>query len=131
MKNQQRREEDELMRNVGLIELTEDNVVDLKGLFDEEFVEKGIGSRTGYFVGRGLIEKILAENENAEGILISFGLNREIDRDGEIQLIFEPSNSNEADGVILGKPKYGTGVPGIEGPSGTLPAIKPTPKPTA
>ncbi len=121
----------------GLIELdTEpgsDTVTEMKLIFYDEFIRGGGGLvNTGYFIGKVLLNRILADNDDAAGILISFGMNKTKDTGGQLQLIIEPASGIEKDdqpNIINEREKYGTSEIGDPPPDGLIPAIKPTPPP--
>jgi hypothetical protein len=74
---------------------------------------------------------MLLENEEAAGILISFGMNKPAEKGGQLHLIIEPASGIEADdepNIISYLDKYATTAEiGDGGPDGVLPLIKPKP----
>lgn len=131
----------EKLSHQGIRESVPVSVNSMKRTFKEEFIDKLPGSEdsstqsgltiSGYFIGRVLLERILAQDTNATGIVFSFGLNKTIADGGELQLIAELASGDktiEKPTIIQGAKKYATGAPGEDGPGdGGIPAIKPTP----
>jgi hypothetical protein len=121
------------LSRVGLVEVKAEVVKDLKANFNQEILDKNENLITkGYFIGKVLLNRILSENEEAAGILISFGMNDTIEDGGQIQLIVEAASGIEADdepNIIGYLDKYATvKKTGPSGPAdGGLPMIKPTP----
>jgi hypothetical protein len=116
----------------GLVEVDEKTADDLKIIFEEEVIIKHGLSTKGYFIGKTLLGKMLLENEEAAGILISFGMNKTIEQGGQIHLVVEPASGIEKDdvpNVISYLDKFATVAEiGPSGPAdGGLPMIKPTP----
>lgn len=115
----------------GLIKVDANTAQQLKDIFANEVLLKDGLVTHGYFIGKTLLSKILLENEDAAGILISFGMNKSIEKGGQLQLIIEPASGKmkEDDPKIMGKSgKYATTAEiGDGGPDGGLPAIKPKP----
>jgi hypothetical protein len=85
----------------------------------------------GYFIGKSLLNKILKENKDAAGIVISFGFNLPIEKKGKLHLIIEQASgiSKVDDPKIIDKlPKYATSATAGGGdPDGATPFIKPKP----
>jgi hypothetical protein len=117
----------------GLVEVDENTAEQLKTIFEEEVIFKNGLSTKGYFIGKVLLGKMLLENEEAAGILISFGMNKAIEKGGQIHLIVEPASGIEKDdvpNVISYLDKFATTAEiGDGGPDGGLVSIKPTPPP--
>jgi hypothetical protein len=116
----------------------------LKERFKTDFIDNSISMAgsvdgsvpklvtTGYFIGKALLNRILTENEDAAGIIFSFGLNKRVAEGGQLQLVLELASGVEMDNVpnyIAEREIYATGEPGNGGPDGVIPAIKPTPPP--
>lgn len=104
----------------------------LKNLFKTEVIDNNAGLYiNGYFIGKTLLGKILLENEDAAGIVISFGLNKKIAKGGQIQLIVEPAIGHSKDDdpkIVASLRKYATTSEiGDPGPDEFLPLIKPKP----
>ena len=122
---------------------TEDNaILTMKKCFIDEFIDKfsyEVGDevltgpkRTGYFIGKALLNRILNEEENAAGIIFSFGLSKPLAEGGEFLLTVEVASGIDRDdnpNIINDCDKYSTGGDGSDGPDDTIPAIKPTPPP--
>lgn len=85
----------------------------------------------GYFIGKSLLNKILKENKDGAGILISFGFNLPNVQKGKLQLIIEHTSgvSKVDDPKIIEKlTKYATtDTAGGGDPDGLTPMIKPKP----
>jgi hypothetical protein len=122
------------LSNQGLKAVEADLVEDLKLFFKDEILSTTTLTRKGYFIGKTLLGKMLLENEEAAGIMISFGLSQTLAEGGQLQLIIEPASGIEADdepNIISYLQKYATTKSlGTGGPDGSLPMIKPKP-PTA
>jgi hypothetical protein len=102
----------------------------LKKYFADGIISKNDDLVTdGYFIGKTLLRRILLENKDAAGILISFGMDNPIEKEGQIILIVEPAWGKLEDDKPKLKEKskkYATTDP--LGPDGLLPQIKPTPQ---
>ncbi len=116
----------------GLKKVDSQTVEGLKEIFKAEIMEpnKGLYAE-GYFIGKTLLGKMLLENEDAAGIIISFGMQKKIAKGGQIHLIIEPAAGEvkEDDPKVISKlPKYATAIEiGDGGPDGIIPFIKPKP----
>jgi hypothetical protein len=103
----------------------------LKAVFQEEIVNKNQLVTNGYFIGKTLLAKMLLENEDAAGVLISFGMNKPVAKGGQIHLVFEPAQgiSKDDEPIIMKKfEKLATTTQiGDSGPDDVLPMIKPKP----
>lgn len=104
----------------------------LKENFYNEIIEKNPKLVTqGYFIGKTLLRRILLESNDAAGILISFGVNKKIEKSGQIHLVIEACAGQTKDdhpAVIKDLQKYATtAVVGDGKPDGLLPQIKPNP----
>ena len=125
MKNKER------LSHQGLVKVDEKNAEDLKTNFKLDAAAKLGLKRKGYFIGKALLGKMLIENEEAAGILISFGMNKASEKGGNLHLIIEPASGIEADDVpnIIGYlDKYATVKEiGDDDPDSLLPQIKPNP----
>jgi hypothetical protein len=120
------------LSRVGLVEVKAEIVKDLKANFKQEILDKNENLITnGYFIGKVLLNRILSENEEAAGIMISFGMNDTIEDGGQIQLIVEAASGIEADdepNIIGYLDKYATVKKmGPPGPDGLMPLVKPKP----
>lgn len=115
----------------GLVKVDEDTAEQLKTIFEEEVISKNGLVTKGYFIGKTLLGKMLLENEEAAGILISFGMNKPAEKGGQLHLIIEPASGIEADdepNIISYLDKYATTAEiGDGGPDGAIPMIKPKP----
>ena len=93
-----------------------------------EIANKNDLATSGYFIGKGLLIKMLLDNKDAAGIMISFGLNKINDKPGDIHLVVELASGKmkEDDPLIIETlQKYATTVP--KGPDNLIPIIKPHP----
>lgn len=119
------------LSRIGLVEVKAGVVEDLKANFKQEILDKNENLITeGYFIGKVLLNRILSENEEAAGIMISFGMNETIENGGQIHLIVEAASGIEADdepNIIGYLDKYATAKNGGPGPDGGLAFIKPKP----
>jgi hypothetical protein len=123
-------EDNERLSQQGLREVTESKAKELKQFFASEISSKYGLNPKGYFIGKTLLGKMLIENEDAAGIVISFGLDDAIGKGGKIQLVVEPASGKKKKDTakIMSKlKKYSTLDTG--GPDGGLVSIKPTPPP--
>lgn len=112
----------------GIQEFEPEDIIFLKTMFSQEFLDRQHLVTNGYFIGKALLKRILSDNDDAEGVVISFGLNAPLSTNGQLQLIIEPANGNELADVIDDREKYATSGPGFPGPDSVMPAIKPTTK---
>ena len=125
MKNEER------LSNQGLVEVDASTAKELKKNFAKEISSKYNINPKGYFIGKTMLAKMLIENEDAAGIVISFGLDDAIEKGGKLQLVIEPASGKKATDVpriIGGLPKFSTIDDG--GTDGGLPSIKPKPPQT-
>lgn len=115
----------------GLRKVDAKTALQLKATFKNEITDPNSLVTNGYFIGKTLLRRILLESQEAAGIVISFGMNKPINKDGQIHLIIEAAsgNSKHDDPEINNKlPKYATtSSGGDDGPDGALPFIKPKP----
>jgi hypothetical protein len=115
----------------GLKKVDAKTALELKAIFKQEIIDPNYLVTHGYFIGKTLLMKMLLENEDAAGIVISFGMNKSIKNDGQLQLVIEPASgiSKDDEPEIMNKlPKYATtATAGDGGPDGVLPMIKPKP----
>ncbi len=118
----------------GLKKVDAKTALQLKTIFKEEITDPNSLVTQGYFIGKTLLVKMLLENEDAAGIVVSFGMNKAIKKSGQLQLVIEFASgiSKDDEPQIMNKlPKYATtATAGDGGPDGVLPMIKPKP-PTA
>jgi hypothetical protein len=119
----------------GLKKVDAKTALELKATFKQEITDPNYLVTHGYFIGKTLLMKMLLENEDAAGIVVSFGMNKAIKKDGQLQLVIEFASgiSKDDEPLIMNKlPKYATTASGGDGgpDDGALPMIKPKP-PTA
>ena len=115
----------EKMSRTGLVPVDPEIAKKLKNRFKAEAINYNLAPE-GFFIGKTLLGKILLENEEAAGILISFGLNDLLEKSGRLQLIIEPAQS--ATKIINSLDKFATtNKDGVPDPDGGLPSIKPKP----
>ena len=127
----------------GIREVEDKAINTMKIRFKEEFIDKfpikdgddqnskgrtGLKT-TGYFIGKALLNRILTENDDeAAGIIFSFGLSESLANGGELVLTLELASGIDRDdnpNIINDSDKYSTGGDGNDGPDDTIPAIKP------
>jgi hypothetical protein len=119
---------EEKLSNSGLKEISADFAKQLKKDYVSEVSSRYNLAPKGYFIGKTLLLKMLVENEDAAGIVISFGLNDAIEKGGKIQLVIEPASGKKATDlpkIINGPTKFAT--IDDDGPDNLLPIIKPHP----
>lgn len=115
----------------GLKKVDAKTALQLKTIFKEEITDPNFLVTHGYFIGKTLLMKMLLENEDAAGIIVSFGMNKALKKSGQLQLVIELASGTSKDDEpeIMNKlPKYATTATGGDGgPDGVLPMIKPKP----
>ncbi len=119
---------EEKLSNQGLREVSADFAKQLKKDYVSEVASRYNLAPKGYFIGKNLLFKMLLENEEAAGIVISFGLNDAVEKGGKIQLVIEPASgkkSTDDPKIIKGLTKFATIDDG--GPEDAVPMIKPKP----
>ena len=111
----------------GILKVDAITAEQLKAIFSDQVSLKP----KGYFIGKTLLAKMLFENEDAAGIVISFGMNKAIANGGKLQLVFESASGVTKDDepvIMKSLQKYATTAEiGDGGPDGGLPSIKPHP----
>ena len=124
--------EDRLTKQ-GLREVKAPVVKELKANYKKVATNFGLRPE-GYFIGKSLLNKILKENKDGAGILISFGFNLPNVQKGKLQLIIEQAagvSKVDDPEIIEALPKYATTkTAGTGDTDGLLPAIKPKPPQT-
>lgn len=118
----------------GLRKVDAKTALQLKATFKTEITDKNNLVTHGYFIGKTLLRRMLLENQEAAGIVISFGMNKPINKEGQIHLIIEAASgiTKHDEPEINDKlPKYATASSGGDGgPDGATPFIKPKPPQT-
>ncbi len=112
----------------GLQKADENTVNGVKKRFRDEMITKNGYKTQGYFIGKTILGKILLENEDAAGIMISFGMDETKAKNGELILVIEPATGikdTDVPKIMSNVIKYAT----TEriGPDGLTPLIKPNP----
>lgn len=101
---------------------------ELKTNFIVEIANKNDLATTGYFIGKGLLTKILFDNKDAAGVMVSFGFSKIDDKPGDIHIIVELAAGKTKDDepvIIETLQKYATTMK--KGPDNLIPYIKPNP----
>ncbi len=115
----------------GIVKVNAIDAEQLKKIFADQVKLKDGKVTKGYFIGKTLLTKMLLENEDSAGIVISFGMNKQIEKDGQIHLVFEQASGISKDDVpviMKSLQKYATTAEvGDGGPDGAIPSIKPFP----